>query len=80
MTYNPSSLIGFCWETAWLPEPVRYLDSYLAYNLGLGLWPTYSLRCGSFLGLPYRILIICLVKPTMETIGRISSLGFGAEA
>ena len=36
--------------------------------------PTCSLRCSSFLGLPYRILIIYLVKPekgtTMETIGR----------
>ena len=35
---------------------------------------TYSLHCSSFLGLPYRILIVYLVKPkkgtTMETIGR----------
>ena len=39
-------------------------------------YPTYSLHCSSFLGLPYRILIIYLVKPkkgtTMETIGRVS--------
>ena len=38
------------------------------------LQPTYSLHCSSFLGLPYRILIIYLVKPkkgtTMETIGK----------
>ena len=36
---------------------------------------TCSLHCSSFLGLPYRILIICLVKPkkgtTMETVGII---------
>ena len=36
---------------------------------------TYSLHCSSFLGLPYRILIIYLVKPkkgtTMETIGTL---------
>ena len=36
---------------------------------------TYSLHCSSFLGLPFRILYIELVKPkkgtTMETIGRI---------
>ena len=36
--------------------------------------PTYSLHCSSFLGLPYRILIIFLVKPkkgtAMETIGK----------
>ena len=36
--------------------------------------PTYSLHCSSFLGLPYRILIIYLVKPekgtSMETIGK----------
>ena len=35
--------------------------------------PTYSLHCSSFLGLPFRILNIDLVKPkkgaTMETIG-----------
>ena len=35
---------------------------------------TYSLHCSSFLGLPFRILNIELVKPkkgtTMETIGR----------
>ena len=34
---------------------------------------TYSLHCSSFLGLPYRILVIYLVKPKkgtrMETIG-----------
>ena len=40
---------------------------------------TYSLHCSSFLGLPYRILIIYLVKPnkgtTMETIGRIHCIG-----
>ena len=34
---------------------------------------TYSLHCSSFLGLPYRILNIILVKPkkgtTMKTIG-----------
>ena len=34
---------------------------------------TCSLHCSSFLGLPYRILVIYLVKPkkgtTMETIG-----------
>ena len=34
-----------------------------------------GLHCSSFLGLPYRILIIYLVKPkkgtTMETIGRL---------
>ena len=38
-----------------------------------GLAYTYSLQCSSFLGLPYRILLIYLVKPkkgtTMETIG-----------
>ena len=37
---------------------------------------TYSLHCSSFLGLPYRILLIYLVKPkkgtTMETIGTMS--------
>ena len=37
---------------------------------------TYSLHCSSFLGLPFRILNIELVKPkkgtTMETIGRAS--------
>ena len=35
--------------------------------------PTCSLHCSSFLGLPYRILIIYLVKPkkTMETIGTV---------
>ena len=37
------------------------------------LHSTYSLHCSSFLGLPYRILIMYLVKPkkgtTMETIG-----------
>ena len=37
--------------------------------------PTYSLHCSSFLGLPFRILLIYLVKPkkelTMETIGII---------
>ena len=36
---------------------------------------TYSLHCSSFLGLPYRILIIYLVKPkkgtTMETTGKV---------
>ena len=35
---------------------------------------TYSLHCSSFLGLPFRILNIELVKPkkgtTMETIGK----------
>ena len=40
---------------------------------------TYSLHCSSFLGLPYRILIIYLVKPkkgtTMETIGSSHPLG-----
>ena len=40
---------------------------------------TYSLHCSSFLGLPYRILLIYLVKPkkgtTMETIGRCAVLG-----
>ena len=40
-------------------------------SIGLGL--TYSLHCSSFLGLPYRILIVYLVKPkkgtTMETVG-----------
>ena len=39
------------------------------------LKPTYSLHCRSFLGLPFRILSIELVKPkkgtTMETIGRV---------
>ena len=39
---------------------------------------TYSLHCSSFLGLPYRILIIYLVKPqkgpTMETIGNIPEI------
>ena len=36
--------------------------------------PTYSLHCSSFLGLPYRILNIDLLKPkkgtTMETVGK----------
>ena len=42
---------------------------------GLGLGVTYSLHCSSFLGLPYRILIIRLVKPTegttVETAGSV---------
>ena len=45
---------------------------------GSGLFPqasgfTYSLHCSSFLGLPFRIPNLELVKPktpTMETIGR----------
>ena len=45
---------------------------------------TYSLHWSSFLGLPYRILIIYLVKPkkgtTMETIGRFGAVwGFGIQ-
>ena len=36
---------------------------------------TYGLHCSSFLGLPFRILNVKMVKPrkgtTMETIGRI---------
>ena len=44
------------------------------YTLNQSRMPhTCSLHCSSFLGLPYRILIIYLVKPekgtTMETIG-----------
>ena len=43
---------------------------------------TYSLHCSSFWGLPYRILLIYLVKPkkgtTMETIGRGSDFDFGS--
>ena len=39
---------------------------------------TYSLHCTSFLGLPFRILSIELVKPkkgtTMETIGKALSM------
>ena len=46
--------------------PLRTLN----YSL---IWGTYSLHCSSFLGLPFRILNIELVKPkkgtTMETIG-----------
>ena len=49
------------------------------------LGSTYNLHWSSFLGLPYGILIIYLVKPkngtTMETIGRVlgirATLGFG---
>ena len=40
---------------------------------------THSLHCSSFLGLPFRILNIDLVKPkkgtTMETIGMLWGLG-----
>ena len=32
---------------------------------------TYSLHCSSFLGLPYRILIIYLVKPKKELQWRL---------
>ena len=43
---------------------------YLLFGLGL----TSSLHCSSFLGVPFKILNIELVKPkkgtTMETIGR----------
>ena len=39
----------------------------------------WSLHCSSFLGLPYRILIIYLLQPkkgtTMETIGTMEPLG-----
>ena len=47
-----------------------------AYHpLGCCTSTTYSLHCSSFLGLPYRILIIYLVKPkkgtTMETTGMV---------
>ena len=46
--------------------------------LGCGI--TKGLHCSSILGLPYRILIIYLVKPkkgtTMETIGRVEVQGF----
>ena len=42
--------------------------------LRLSSEPTYSLHCSSFVGLPFGILNIELVKPkkgtTMETIGR----------
>ena len=52
-------------------------------DLGHGLGPTYSLHCSSFLGLPYRILLIYLVKPkkgtTMETIGRLHGSGLGVQ-
>ena len=47
----------------------------VAKGLGSVGAPTCSLHCSSFLGLPYRILIIYLVKPkkgtTMETIGTV---------
>ena len=44
--------------------------------------PTYSLHCSSFLGLPFWILNIELVKPpkkgtTMETLGKPKLLGLG---
>ena len=43
-----------------------------------GLRVTYSLHCSSFLGLPFRILNVKLVKPkkgnTMETIGILLSV------
>ena len=48
-------------------------------DLGGSRDSTYSLHCSSFLGLPYRILNIYLVKPkkgtTMETTGRVWGLG-----
>ena len=40
-------------------EKPRAAGGSTLYSYGL----TYSLHCSSFLGLPYRILIIYLVKP-----------------
>ena len=58
---------------------------WLGVGFPLPNFCTYSLHCSSFLGLPYRILIMYLVKPkkgtAMETIGKIlKSYGVGLRA
>ena len=54
------------------PRPVQHRPWSPLHSLGF----TCSLHCSSFLGVPYRILIMYLVKPkkgtTMETIGRVT--------
>ena len=56
------------------PETVKTINSPKLSGPCYKPYPTYSLHWSSFLGLPYRILIMYLVKPkkgtTMETLGK----------
>ena len=63
-----------CSRTGSVARGLAWSFQHLLPTLRSPLQATYSLHCSSFLGSPFRILIIYLVKPkkgtTMETIGK----------